>query len=838
MRIIALFFFICFSLSGFTQPSLLVSDFLGYEVGEQFTRHHQVVDYFKHVAQHSDKVIFKPYGKSYEGRDLVLVVVSSPENLAEIETIRTNNLKSTGYLEGEPEGKEKAIVWFSYNVHGDEAVNSEAALKTLEALATNSQNSDNWLEEVVVVIDPCLNPDGHDRYVNFYHETGNYPPNPSLDSREHYPPWPGGRSNHYLFDLNRDWAWQTQIESQQRISVYQEWMPHVHVDFHEMGINSPYFFAPAVRPFHEEITKWQYEFQEDIGHNNARYFDEYGWLYFTKEVFDLFYPSYGDTWPVFNGAIGFTYEQGGSRNAGLTVETETGDLLTLKDRVDHHFIAGIATIETSFDKRETLLKEFKNYYDQARNNPPGKYKTYVFKSKGQEGRIKRLLEVLDLNKISSNRVTRNGGSHRGYDYQARKNGSFQLEKGDVVVSTAQPAARLIKVLLEPEAMLEDSATYDLTAWSLPYAYDLDAYASEETLTANGDAHTAFAANTLTRKAAYAYISGWKDTGSAQFLSALLKAGIKVRFAYNGFNFDGTEHQRGSLIINRGDNTALGEDFDKTIIDIANSSEQEVSATYTGFASRGADLGSSNYTFISKPEVALISGPGVNVYAFGEIWHYFERVLEYPVTVVSRDDLTSIDLSKYSVVVLPSGGYSGEDVSKALTDFARNGGTLIAFERAMSAFANDKTNLGRAISSQKENGKKNNKKDADTPLPRFEDQTANYLSNSAPGCIYEVELDDSHPLAFGQDGTMYMLKRSSRIYPFMEGGWNVGRYRKDARVSGFIGHKLEARLENTIAFGTERMGRGNIVYFVDSPIFRGFWDSGNLVLANAIFFVGQ
>ncbi|HAT64825.1 MAG TPA: zinc carboxypeptidase, partial [Flavobacteriaceae bacterium] len=274
------------------------AEFLGYEIGTEFSRHADVVRYFEHVAANSNMVTYQTYGKTNERRPLTYAVISSPKNLANIEQIRTDNLKQTGILSGNAT-PEIAIVWLSYNVHGNEASSTEASMLTLYKLITEKQA---WLENTVVIIDPCINPDGRDRYANWYNQVKATPYNPVQLATEHNEPWPGGRPNHYLFDLNRDWAWASQVESQQRIKIYNQWLPHVHVDFHEQGINEPYYFAPASEPYHEIISSWQRDFQTQIGKNHAKYFDKEGWLFFTRQFFDLLYPSYGDTYPTYMGS--------------------------------------------------------------------------------------------------------------------------------------------------------------------------------------------------------------------------------------------------------------------------------------------------------------------------------------------------------------------------------------------------------------------------------------------------------------------------------------------------------------------------------------------------------
>ena len=327
----------------FSQNLKSPSEFLGYDIGTEFSRHSQVIDYFEYVSEYmSENVVLNYYGKTYERRPLMYAVLSSKKNIKEIEKIRQTHL---GVLKEKPLLlNDKAIVWLSYSVHGNESSSTEASMETLFNLLT--KNSD-LLENTIVIIDPCLNPDGRDRYANWYNQTKTTPYTSDPVAKEHQEPWPGGRANHYLFDLNRDWAWITQIESKLRLKEYQKWLPHVHVDFHEQGINEPYYFAPAAEPYHEVITKWQRDFQKMIGNNNAKYFDKNGWLYFTKEIFDLLYPSYGDTYPTYLGAIGMTYEQAGGGVAGLGIINSEGKNLTLVDRVKHHTVSGITTVEIS-----------------------------------------------------------------------------------------------------------------------------------------------------------------------------------------------------------------------------------------------------------------------------------------------------------------------------------------------------------------------------------------------------------------------------------------------------------------------------------------------------------
>ncbi len=355
LRSIALFLlFTCITTAQLQTPDA----FLGYTLGTNFTRHHQVVEYFKHLEENSASLKLQPYGTTNEGRLLQLAFISSPENLENLEAIRKIHLQNSGVVTG-AKNDEKAIVWLSYNVHGNESSSTEASMKTAHALLTLYKD---WLEDTVVILDPSINPDGRDRYVNFYNQTKSAPYDPNGFTREHRENWHNGRSNHYMFDLNRDWAWITQVESQQRLKQYNQWLPHIHVDFHEQGINSPYYFAPAAEPMHEIVTDFQKDFQDALGKNHATYFDKEGWFYFTKQRFDILYPSYGDSYPMYLGSIGMTYEQAGGGGAGLGVHNSENIELTLTDRIEHHYTTGISTVEMATKNKSLLNKKLSRIF--------------------------------------------------------------------------------------------------------------------------------------------------------------------------------------------------------------------------------------------------------------------------------------------------------------------------------------------------------------------------------------------------------------------------------------------------------------------------------------------
>jgi hypothetical protein len=725
------------------------------------------------------------------------------------------------------------IVWLSYNVHGNEASSSEAAMLTLYELVNpaNSKTKE-WLRHTVVVIDPCINPDGRDRYVNWFNSVAGKSYNPRLEAREHREPWPGGRTNHYNFDLNRDWAWQTQAESEQRMALYQQWYPQIHVDYHEQSINAPSYFAPAAQPYHEAITPWQRDFQVTIGKNNAKYFDANGWLFFTKEIFDLYYPSYGDTYPIYNGAIGMTYEQGGGPSSGLGVHKKEGDTLTLVDRVMHHYTTGLSTIEISSENAGRLIREFRKFFNDAVSTGNGAYKTYVIKKDEADAqRMAALIALLDKNNIQYGSAK---GNAKGYNYFTGKEESFSIAEGDIVISDLQPKSTLLSVLFEPRSKLVDSATYDITAWSLPYVYGLTAYATKEKINITGNY---IKARTAQQAAAgtYGYVIPWQGIQSAKAVAQLMQKGVKLRYAGSDFEINGNRFKAGAIIVVKTSNGALSDRLWTLVAETCNLHNLKAYPVSTGFADKGYDLGSENVKYIRAPKIAMLTGEGVNANAAGEVWFFMERELDYPVTLINSGDLSRANWNDIDVLILPDGRYSflnNKDFAD-LKSWISRGGKVIALENAVAQLAG----MDNGIKFKKEK-EDTEKKDEYAALKRFGDHDREFISSSTPGSIYRVQLDNSHPLAFGYPDYYYTLKMDDHVYEFINEGWNVGVIKKDNLVAGFVGAELKKRLNDGLVFGVQDIGRGSIIYLADNVLFRNFWQNGKLLFCNALFLVGH
>lgn len=816
--------------------------FLGYKPGDRFTPHHRMIDYFEHVAANNPNIKLIQYGETNEKRPLIVAILSSPENMANLEQIRTDNLKRTGLMDGSPSSS-VPINWMSFNVHGNEAVGMEAAISSFYTLANlENAESQEWLKNQIVIIDPCINPDGRDRYSNWYNQKMNTRLQPDLQSVEHSEPWPGGRANHYMFDLNRDWAWQVQVESQARMKLYNQWMPQLHLDFHEQGINNPFYMAPAAEPVHEQITPWQHEFQDTFGRNTAKYFDEAGKFYFTKERFDMLYPSYGDSYPMFNGAIGMTIEQGGGPQAGIGGFNSVGDTVTLSTRIQGHYTAAMSATEVTSKNADKLLSEFEKFFKESSASPKSKYKSFVIKGESNPAQVAKLLELLDKNGIKYGKAGSKSGL-KGYSYGSGKSESFSTEEDDIIINAYQPKSVLTQLLFEPNPVLHDSITYDITSWAMPYAYGLQAYALESRVNAAGEYSKPSFEKNVAGKTPVAYIAAWEGTRDAAFLAALLNADIRVKYNEFPFEVGGKSYSEGSLLITKGDNKYTP-NFDQKVVDIANKFGVSLKTTMSGYMDTGRDFGSPTIRTIQKPKVALVGGQGTSSLNYGAIWHFFEKELDYPLVNLEMDNLARYDLSNYNVLIMPSSWGAGlsESAQKKVKDWVSAGGKLIAIERAVDLFANKEGYNLKTFDTEDEKKAAEKSLDSLAKVERilpYQEAERRSISSGVAGAIYEVTMDESYPLGYGTGGKYYSLKNNSSKYAFLTKGVNAGIIaNKDAYRTGYIGYKIKSSMGESLAIGVENVGRGQIVYFMDDPTFRGFWESGKLIFSNAIFMVGQ
>jgi hypothetical protein len=813
----------------FTKAQQILSPdaFLNYELGSRYTPHHRIVSYCELLAKAApDRCKLFEYGKTNEGKPLLMLAISSYENINKLEEIRKNNLRMSGFLNDKSSDLQlPAVIWLSYNVHGNEPSSSEVAMKLAFSLLQSKGNELSvWLKNTVVLIDPCLNPDGRDRYVNWINSVVEPIADATPWAVEHDEPWPGGRTNHYLFDLNRDWAWQTQVESQQRMKLYHEWMPTIHVDFHEQYPENPYYFAPAAAPYHPAISNWQSQFQVAIGKNHARYFDQNGWLYFTKEVFDLFYPSYGDTYPIFSGAVGMTYEQAGHSPGGLAIAVHE-DTLTLKDRIDHHYTTSISTIETVSKNATAVNKAFADYFNSTLTSGSGAYGTYIIRDASPD-KQNAIIQLLNKNKIQYGRVKAKQ-SFKGYRYGINKEVSFTTTEGDLVITTRQPKGVLARVLFEPNAMLSDSITYDITSWPIPLAYGVDAYAIKEFLTPLPISSSSISQKSLPK--AYGYLIEYNDQSDARLLSKLLQMGARVRYSEKDFSTGGKSFKKGTLIVLSHENSKHIE----SIQQILSAVSEKVTVFHSGMVDTGSDMGSEKIKRIKQAKIALLTGSGFSPSSVGDVWNWMKNDLNYPVSLVNADRLAEDVLKDIDVLIVVDGKCKLlAEKEGILKNWVRGGGKLIAFEGSINQMIQGEW----GVKLLKESDAADFKSNSSDSHSRYEDREKNYVSKNTPGAIFAVELDNSHPLAFGYDSVYYSLKMNDLLLDFTKDGWNVGTLKSAEPISGFVGAGLKSKLKKGVLFGVQDFGSGKIIYFTDTPIFRNFWENGSMLLANAIFMV--
>lgn len=788
---------------------------------DQFTPHHKVVAYTRHLAENSDRVKLFHYGESYEGRPLLLLAISDAENIEHLDSIRIHHLRQIGFENGSAKEEYlKSIVWLSHGVHGNEASATESALLNMYALASGTSAIAKDLDKTIVMIDPCLNPDGFERYVQFYQTRVGASSNVNPATVEHHEPWPSGRVNHYQFDLNRDWAWQTQIESQQRMKVYFDWLPHIHVDIHEQYPENPYYFAPAAPPFHTEIEDWQIELQHDIGKNNARYFDKQAWAYFTGEVFDLFYPSYGDTYPILNGAIGMTYEQAGHGIAGLAYLLNNEDTLSLKDRIAHHHTTAMATVESTNYLHDTLIQLQTAYF---RSYQPERFSAYLLKH-NPEGHIslkKSFLELLERSKINYQIVGPEASKMPVsiWDFGMEEDISYALQSGDVYIPADQRSGRLLKVLTETSPELKDTLTYDITSWSIALAYG-DLYGMEARID-----ELELSTSPLPEKVSdltgadsnYAAILRFDEEQDYHNLMKLLKNDYQVRIASKPFTFEGyPEFPTGSIVIMKADN---GQKFAE-LKELNKVWSSYMDFVGTGWTTEGPDLGSEAFHLMEKPDIALLRDEDLDANGFGFAWHFLDRGMKYPYDVLLKPYLF-MTIQDYNVIMIPDGRISfSEKELKTLEEWISNGGKLILIGRSGKIFA-DRESFKLKLKVN----------EPDTIL----DHSENHYASHNPGAVIEVAWDTAHPLGYHMDDTYYSLKTTGLAFePLQEG--TVGKIGEEVKAYGFMGAEVQSSLKESMLFGVEEKGQGKLIYLADDPLYRGFWKRGHQIVWNALFFV--
>lgn len=792
---------------------------LGYQVGSKHTRPEEVVRYFEAVAATSNRITLRTYGKSYEGRPLVVATITTPVNHTNLASIRQKNLQLVKEPERIDEGalKNMPAVWYAgYSVHGNEASGTDAALLFLYYLAAGQgPEIEAILSKMIILVDPCMNPDGRARFVDHVNRMRGAVPNDDGNDAEHNEPWPGGRTNKYWFDLNRDWVLAVHPESVGRIETFYQWRPQLLTDHHEMGSESTFFFQPGIPASTNPLTpQGNVTLTERLATFHARFLDQIGSLYYTRENYDDFYYGKGSTFPDINGAVGILFEQGSSR--ALLRETSSGTL-PYAQTVLNQFVTSLSSMNGLSSLREDFLRHQHNFYreakDLARSNP---VKGYILDDSRYPNRTAALVNMLMRHDVIIHRLKGTSGDiKRGY-----------------VIPMDQPQIRLLKGIMEKTTSFRDSLFYDISTWTMPLAFGVpyqEATTSIQSLLGEQlNAPLAKIGQVFGNPPqTIAYLMPWGDYNAPKAVYQLQKQGILVRMSKLPFTLavDGKQQvfERGTIII-----PVLPENQARlmpTIKAIAASHGVDFYATETGYTPDGPDLGSNNMPVLSMPKVGLFQGSGVNSNNAGEVWHLLSERMAMPVSLLNATDLPSLNLNRYNVLILSEGSYPNGTAEKLKT-WVAEGNTLIALQGAMQW----------AIRNNLTDEKVKETKAIDLRNVPFEDLARTRGAQNIAGAIFEARLDLTHPLAFGQTEKMAFFKTSETLYALSNvPGATVARYTEKPYISGYVSDEMLQEVKGSAALLSRKQGRGNVVLFADNPNFRGFWYALNGLMLNAIFF---
>ena len=833
-----------------------IKSVLGHDFGEEISAPEEIAIYLRALAAAApDRTRLVEYARTWEGRPLHVLAIASPARIGRLDQVKADlkRLADPRTLSGADEsrllGELPVVTWLMHAVHGNEISSSDAALAEAYHLlaARGDAMVDTILRESIVLIDPLENPDGRSRFL-FQNKLGRAAtPDGDRLSAEHDEPWPGGRSNHYLFDMNRDWFAQTQPETLGRLKVALDYFPHVVVDLHEMGGDSSYYFAPPADPLNPFITPDQIRWLETFGRANAARFDDRGFAYFIREVYDSFYPGYGESWPIFNGAIGMTYEQASARGLVFTRDDDT--TLTYRQGVVHHFNAAITTAYTAASNRERLLRDFLQYRRSAiaegERIATREYVLLPGNDPGMAGRLARNLagQGIDVRMAS----------------EAFKVGTREVPAGAYLVSAAQPSGRLVRNLLDthvpqPEAFVKEQdrrrkkrlgdQIYDVTGWSLPALFDVEVITSAQALspasTPVGATRAPVAAALPPAKVAYLLPWG-SDTPGA--VNALLRAGVRVHQAGRSLTIGAKTYSAGTAIV-RVAELAAGQR--ETLAAIVGRHGVPVVALDSGWVDRGVSLGSGDVAALKGPRVVLAWDAPTSSLSAGWTRYVLERRFGFAVSAIRVSSLGRLDLDKVDVLVLPQGSYGNafnDDAVRRLREWMRGGGTLVTVGEASRWAAGEKVNLidtRPELRGGKPDVEEKDKKPTDPPQPFDYDkavQPERERPENIPGAVVRVRLDLEHWLASGTDGEIQAIVEGQRVFtPLkLDKGTNVGTYAAKDKlvVGGLAWDEAQSQLAQKAFLMHQAVGQGHIIAFAEEPNYRAFTEGTQLLFANAV-----
>lgn len=840
-----------------------IEDILGYTAGSRVSSPAAIHSYFKALAAaHPERIKLFEYGRTWEGRPLFYAAISSPENLSKLDQLeanmrrladprRTNETEAAQIIKQQP-----ASVWIASSVHGNEISPADSSMVTAwHLLAHQDESTKTLLQDTVIYLDPLQNPDGRARFVSRYYATIGLEPAADRIAAEHNEPWPNGRTNHYLFDMNRDWLTLTQPETQGRVRVLQQAFPLLFVDSHEMGGDSPYYFTPEAHPYNPFITQPQREALHWVGEHNATHFDANGIDYYTREIFDAFYPGYGASWPLYHGTIAMTYEVGSSR--GHKFRTRDGETLTYADTVQRNFVAYMATIETAQQRRQALLERFYSYRSEAVNaGNKGDVRSYIFANQRDAAGHQKLMSILTEHGIEVEQAQS--------DFRACRT---RYAEGAYIVNANQPSYQLIRTLLDkhvpmdPEFLAEQERLrannlpdqiYDVTAWSLPLQFNLDMQVCNRTVSAdtvNVSAQRIQPGSLSNPDATYGFFAAWGDMNTGRLLTAALRAGLLVRSADVAFtDKTGTQYPAGSLIIPRAGNP---EQLNDMLAELAQTSGAHLVGSDSSWMQAGPNPGSNNVKRIHAPRVAMLWGEPSNVLSAGSTRFIIEREFNYPVTAIRAEQLKQANLSRYQVIILPAtrgAGYQqvlGAAGREHLRKWVQNGGVLITLGNA-TAFATSgdnpllasqlepKAQVGDIVPEGQNSGALITDKD---DLQRYI-RAAETRPDWVAGALLRAEVDQEHWLTAGIHSHLHSLYTGNAMYTPLriEDGRNLVYFSDKEKVlaSGHMWPDSHAQVALKPLLMQQPHGRGMVISFTQEPNYRAYMDGMHVLFMNAIF----
>ena len=784
---------------------------IGHQVGEWHVTHDKLVEYMKALALASDRISIENRGSTFEGRPLLLLTITSPKNHINIDKIRENHINGTNDSNKDI-SNDPIVVYQGFSIHGNEPSGSNAALAVAYYLAA-ANNINDVLDNTIILFDPSYNPDGLQRFAYWVNTNKSKNINPDPNDREYKEIWPKGRTNHYWFDMNRDWLPVQLPESSARISSFHKWLPNILTDHHEMGSNSTFFFQPGIQSRTHPLTpKLNQELTREIGTYHAKAFDKLGSTYYSEESFDDFYYGKGSTFPDINGSIGILFEQASSR--GHAQETVNG-VLTFPFTIRNQFTAALSTLKAANNMRVKILQYQQNFYKEAITT--GENKAIVFGDEKDAAKSYHLAEVLTKHQVKIHEIKS--------DFT--KNGKFFKKDYGYIVPMNQKNQRLVRAMFDERTKFKDSLFYDVSAWTFNHSFGVD-FAENISFSKAGTEITNLEMNkgSIHSLSSVGYLMSWNEYYTPKALNKILTKGIRAKVSMKNFKNGGNNYDYGTIFIPTQNQQLNQDDLFRFLEEVAIENHLKINGVSSGL-NQGIDLGSNNFRAIKKQKVAMLVGGSIFGNDAGEIWHLLDQRFDMMLTKLDLSYLSSTDISKYTTIIIPSLSSLDKSLQEKLKVWTRNGGTLIGYRNSVKMLAKNKF-----ITLQFETVKRDTIKNIS-----FEKRSLISGSQVIGGAIFEAEIDRSHPINFGYKNNKLALFRNTTIFikPNKKSYNNPIQYLDNPLLSGYISKSNLNALKNSVPFQMQKMGSGRVMVFTDNTNFRAFWYGTNKLLMNAIFF---